>query len=264
MGFTLIYGVTRILNLAHGAFYMLTGYVILSLLSRTNINPFLATIASLIILSVFGIVMYKLLILPVIHSETSVIMTTIALYLFCERIIVSTMGDRPKFIPSLLSGVTPVFGVPVVNQRWLSLLLAVAAISILWILLKRTKVGKAVRAVAIDREAAALMGINVERIFTLTMAISAALAALAGAMVIPITTLTPAVGLLPLTKAFIIVVFGGLGSVGGSISAAFIISYAEVTVGLAVASWLKDVVPLIMVLIMLFIRPSGLFGKPVK
>lgn len=264
MGFTLIYGVTRVLNLAHGTYYMLAGYVILSLLSLTNINPLLATIASLIILSVFGIAAYKFLIRPLMHSQTSVIMTTIALYLFCERAIVVIMGDRPKFIPSHLSGVTPVFGVPVVNQRWLSLILAIAAVSTLWILLKRTKVGKAIRAVAMDREAAALMGINVERIFTLTMAISAALAALAGAMVIPVTTLTPAIGLLPLTKAFIIVVFGGLGSVPGSILAAFIISYTEVIVGLAVASWLKDVVPLIMVLIMLFIRPSGLFGKPVK
>lgn len=266
VGFTLVYGVARILNLAHGAFYMISGYVAYFIFVGTGMSlqyfPLTITV-SLILTMLLGIAVYRGAIRPLISSETNVLMTTLALYLFFEQLMVIVASDRPRYLPTSVEGLIMVFGTPLVAQRLLCMIIASVAISLLWLFIRRAKLGKALRAVAVDREAASLMGINVERINLLVMAVSAGLAGLAGVMITPLYSLNPDVGLLPLTMSFIIVVFAGLGSVEGSILAAFIISFLQVGVGLFIASWLADVVPLVVLLLVLLFRPSGLFGKSI-
>ena len=149
----------------------------------------------------------------------------------------------------------------VAGQRLLTLVVAAVAIAALYLFIQFTRLGSAILAISQDPEAAKYMGIPSDKIFSLVMAISAALAALAGVMAGPSLSVQPSMHLLPIVKAFAIVVVGGLGSIPGSIAAAFLLGYAETCVAYLISASWTEIVSVLATLLMLVFRPAGIFGK---
>ena len=262
VGFSLIFGVARIVNLSHTAFYMLAAYLIYSLSSAAGLNLYLSIIIAIVAVIVVGILSYKFLIARVRQHEATTLIVTIALAVIIQEAILKGFGGQPRSVPKIISGSVDLFGVTVLNQQLLTLGVVVILLLATWFFLMRTKSGVAIRATAQDRNVANLMGINVPRIEMLVMAMSVGLAAIAGALVAPLSVLTPGMWAHPLVMILAVVVLGGLGSLQGSLIGALILGFAEnLVIFLAPSgSFLKTSVALTIMLIVILIRPEGLFG----
>jgi branched-chain amino acid transport system permease protein len=262
VGFSLIFGVARIVNLSHTAFYMLAAYLIYSLASAAGLNLYLSIIIAIVAVIAVGIFSYKFLIARVRQHEATTLIVTIALAVIIQEAILKGFGGQPRGVPKLISGSVNIVGVTVLNQQLLTLGVVVLLLLATWFFLMRTKSGVAIRATAQDRDVANLMGINVPRIEMLVMAMSVGLAAIAGALVAPLSVLTPGMWAHPLVMILAVVVLGGLGSIQGSLIGALILGFAETLVVFLAPSgaFLKTSVALTIMLIVILIRPEGLFG----
>lgn len=262
LGFSLTFGVARIINLTHTAFYMLAAYVIFSLVGTMGLNAIVAILLSILIVSIIGILSYKVLIEPLQEHDTTVLIVTIALALVLQEIMLISYGGHFRGVPSLVSGFTTIFGVRITNQYLLVIAVLTVILVFVWMLLLKTRLGLAIRVTAQDREVANLMGINVSLISMITMGLATMLAATAGALVAPIFILEPRMWLQPLTVVLAIVILGGLGSLKGSIYGAIIIALVETLVVflLPMGSFLRGSVSLAIMIAILLIRPEGLFG----
>lgn len=262
VGFSLIFGVARIVNIAHTAFYMLAAYCFYTLLVRAGLGFALAGVISVIAVVAASVVCYRLVIEPVRQHESAVLIATIALALIFQELMLLAFGGHFLGIPSTLDGVVSVFGVSIPYQRLLVLVVAALMLIATWYLLYRTRLGLAIRATANDLEVANLMGMNVHRVAMATVAISVALAAIAGVVVAPVFVVDPFMWLSPLVTMLAIVVLGGLGSLKGSLIGALIIGYVEaITVfALPAGAFLKGAVALSIMVAVLLARPEGLFG----
>jgi len=276
LGFTLIYGVADVVNMAHGAFYMLGAYafsVFLTNLGYNSItNPssfllFTALILAALSISLVGVLIYRLLIHPLMGDTLSVMVVTIGATLVLQQVILWRFHDVSMPVPKLLEGYTSLLGVKVFYHDLLKFALSLGLIAILWIFIERSKIGGAMRAAAQDREVAMLMGINTGRLYMLTMAISASLAAIAGILLNP-PAASPQLRewTYPLVMSFAIVILGGLGSIKGSLVGAFIIGYVEYSVRIFFPgmSFLQVAAALIVMVLVLIFRPKGIFGKRVE
>ena len=261
VGFTLIFGVARVLNLAHGSFYALGAYGAYVLTSIVGLPLWLAAILSVIGVAVFGVLVEKILIRPLRYSQLGVLMITLAIALVVEQTLFLTFGSEYRNVPAFVDAKINIGGVDVAGQRLLTLVVAGVSIAVLYLFIQRTRLGSAILAISQDADAAKYMGIPSDRIFSLVMAISAALAALAGILAGPFLSVQPSMHLLPIVKAFAIVVVGGLGSIPGSILAAFMLGYAETIVAYELSTSWTEIVSVLATLLMLVFRPAGIFGK---
>jgi len=262
IGFSLIFGVARIVNIAHTAFYMLASYALYGLLVKAEFPLVVAIPLAIVSVVALSLVCYKLVIEPVRQHESAVLIATIALALIFQESLLVSFGGSFLGIPAAVDGFTSVLGVRVSNQRLIILVVVAATLAATWFLLYRTRLGLAIRASANDQEIANLMGMNVNRVAMLTVGISVALAAIAGVVVAPVYVVDPLMWLSPLVTMLAIVVLGGLGSLKGSLIGAFIIGYVEAITVFVVPSgaFLKGAVALTIMVIVLLIRPEGLFG----
>jgi branched-chain amino acid transport system permease protein len=262
IGFSLIFGVARIVNIAHTAFYMLAAYSFYTLLVKFGLGFFLAGVISVLGVTLLSVLCYRLVIQPVREHEAAVLIATIALGLIFQETMLISFGGNYLGIPSTLEGAVRVAGVAIPYQRMLILVVAGAMLVIVWFLLYRTRLGLAIRSTANDLEVASLMGMNVQRIAMATVAISVALAAVAGVVVAPVFVVDPFMWLAPLVTMLAIVVLGGLGSLKGSLIGALIIGYVEAITVFALpgGAYLKGAVALLIMVIVLLVRPEGLFG----
>jgi branched-chain amino acid transport system permease protein len=262
VGFSLIFGVARIANLSHTAFYMLAAYLIYSLTSAAGLNLYVAIILAIVIVTILGTISYRLLIVRVRQHEATTLIVTIAMAVIIQEAILEGFGGQPQGVPKLISGSMEIFGVSVLNQQLLTLGVVILLLVATWAFLMKTKSGVAIRSTAQDREIANLMGIDVPRIETFTMAISVGLAAIAGALVAPLSVLTPGMWAHPLVMILAVVVLGGLGSLKGSLMGALVIGFAENLVVFLAPSgaYLKTSVALAIMLMVILIKPEGLFG----
>jgi branched-chain amino acid transport system permease protein len=262
VGFSLIFGVARIVNIAHTAFYMLAAYCFYMLLVKTGIGFAAAAVVSVAAVTALSVLCYRLVIEPVREHEAAVLIATIALALVFQELMLLSFGGHYLGIPSTLEGAVRVFGVSIPYQRLLILVVAAVMLGAVWFLLYRTRLGLAIRATANDLEVANLMGMNVHRVAMATVAISVALAAVAGVVVAPVFVVDPFMWLAPLVTMLAIVVLGGLGSMKGSLIGALIIGYVEaITVfTLPAGAYLKGAVALLIMVAVLLARPEGLFG----
>ena len=261
VGFTLIFGVARILNLAHGSFYALGAYGTYVLTSIAGLPLWSAALIAIAFVALFGVVVEKVLIRPLRHSQLGVLMISLAVALIVEQTLFLVFGSEYRNVPSFVDAKINFGGVDVAGQRLLTLAVASVAIGALYMFIQFTRLGSAILAISQDPEAAKYMGIPSVKIFSLVMAISAALAALAGVMAGPFLSVQPSMHLLPIVKAFAIVVVGGLGSIPGSIAAAFLLGYAETCVAYLISSSWTEIVSVLATLLMLVFRPAGIFGK---
>lgn len=294
LGFTLIYGIAGIVNLAHGSFYMLGAYMFFVfnswletfmrewalaqgyIFNFAGLEGILLSVLALFLAIVFVAVvagfLYRITIHPVLGDEIAVMVVTVCLALIFQQIILMYFG--PTFPPvrwpvgSILTESVIIWGVTVQYSRILSFIISLILFGILLVFVARTKIGKSMRAVSQDREVAMLMGINTERLYMITIALSAVFAALASILITTSTTMSAGawMWLHPLALSFSIVILGGLGSIKGSIIGGFIIGYAEQTVAIAVpeGGGIVGVVPLTVMVLVLLLRPKGLFGKRIE
>lgn len=261
VGFTLIFGVARILNLAHGSFYALGAYGAYVLTTIFKVPLLVA--APLVVLGValFGMAVERVLIRPMRKSQLAVLMISLAVSLVVEQALFLIFGSEYRNVPSFIDQKYVIGGVDVAGQRLLTLLVAVVSIGGLYMFIQKTRLGSAILAISQDPEAAQYMGIPSDRIFGVVMAMSAGLAALAGIMAGPFLSVQPSMHLLPIVKAFAIVVVGGLGSIPGSIVAALMLGYAETLVAYGISTSWTEIVSVAATLLMLVLRPAGFFGK---
>lgn len=270
VGFTLIYGVAGVTNLAHGSFFMLGAYIF----SVFGAHGFLkleaapALILATIVVAIIGGIFYRLTVNPIIGDPVAVLVVTISVAVIFQQIMLLIFGPNFFVVPTFASGATTILGLAIPNSRLVSAVVSIVLFISLWIFISRTKIGKAMRASSQDREVAMLMGINTERLYMLTMAISAALAAIAGIFIASSTTGIAAffMWLDPLALSFAIVILGGLGSIKGTLIGAFIIGYAESAVANSIPEGgaIVSVVPFVVMILILVIRPKGLFGKRIE
>jgi branched-chain amino acid transport system permease protein len=261
VGFTLIFGVARILNLAHGTFYALGAYGAYFFTSHPKLPLFPAALLAIAVVALFGILVEKILVRPMRRSQLAVLMITLAVALVVEQALFLTFGSEYRNVPAFVETKFSIGGVDVGGQRLLALGASVTLIALLWIFIQRTRLGSAILAVSQDPEAANYMGIPSDRIFSIVMGLSAALAAAAGVLAGPFLTVQPTMWLLPIVKAFAIVIVGGLGSIPGSILAALMLGYAETIVGYLISTSWTEIVSVLATLLMLIFRPAGIFGK---
>jgi branched-chain amino acid transport system permease protein len=261
VGFTLIFGVARILNLAHGSFYALGAYGAYVLTTVFKVPLLVA--APLVVLGValFGMLVERVLIRPMRKSQLAVLMISLAVSLVVEQALFLIFGSEYRNVPSFIDQKYVIGGVDVAGQRLLTLLVALVSIGGLYMFIQKTRLGSAILAISQDPEAAQYMGIPSDRIFGVVMAMSAGLAALAGIMAGPFLSVQPSMHLLPIVKAFAIVVVGGLGSIPGSIVAALMLGYAETLVAYGISTSWTEIVSVAATLLMLVLRPAGFFGK---
>jgi len=262
IGFSLIFGVARIVNIAHTAFYMLAAYFIYMGFGYLGLSPYVAMPLAVLAVGVLAVICYKLFIDPIREHEAAVLIATIALAMVIQEALLIGFGGHYLGVPPLVKGYAEIVGVKVTYQHLLALAVALLALFGSWLFLMKTKLGLALRATAQDREVANLMGINEARVAMLTMGISAMIAAIAGAIVVPLFVLDPHMWMHPLIMMLAIVVLGGLGSMKGSFVGAYIMAFAEVLVVFLVpmGAFLKGSVALSIMILVLLIRPEGLFG----
>jgi branched-chain amino acid transport system permease protein len=216
---------------------------------------------AIVLVALFGVVIEKIFIRPLRHSQLGVLMITLAISLVIEQALFLIFGSEYRNVPAFIQSKVTIGGIDIAGQRLLTVAVAVVAIGALYLFIQRTRLGSAILAISQDAEAAKYMGIPSDRIFSLVMAISAALAALAGVLAGPFLSVQPTMHLLPIMKAFAIVIVGGLGSIPGSIVAAMMLGYAETIVAYTISSSWTEIVSVLATLLMLVFRPAGIFGK---
>jgi branched-chain amino acid transport system permease protein len=272
VGFSLIFGVARMLNMAHTAFCVLAAYILYNLVSPVigiELGLVPAIIISIVAVSLIGMLLYRFVIDRVREHPGAVLLVTIALAIFIEQALTMRFLNRSASVNFFISGYTEIAGVSVLNQYLLILGVTVVLIVAVYLFLSKTKMGIAVRAVANDTEVANLMGMSPSRILMITMTIATALAAVAGVMIAPDGLFTsPVTWANTLLTVMVIVVIGGLGSIKGSIVGAVVVALVE---ALCVydplklfgygASYLINSFVLLAMVIVLIARPAGLFGK---
>jgi branched-chain amino acid transport system permease protein len=262
ISFSLIFGVARIVNIAHTAFYMVAAYGIFSLTGKFGLNPVAGMMIAVVVVTVLGLLAYKFVIDPIREHEAAVLIATIALaMIFQEAVMLIYTGDY-RTVSALIEGYFTVAGVKVFYQQVLTFGVVLVILGLLWILLMKTKLGLAIRSTAEDREVANLMGMNDSRLAMITMGISVALAGFTGAVLAPLTVLSPYMWMEPLILMMAVVVLGGLGSIKGSFVAAYILGFTEALVVFMIpkGAFLKGSVALMIMILVLLLRPEGLFG----
>jgi branched-chain amino acid transport system permease protein len=258
LGFAMIQGVARIMNFAHGALYMLTAYLIISFVP---LGLGASIIVSLITIVIVALILYRLFIGPMREKESEAALVTLALALIFQEVVKLVWGPEFKSVPSLVSGYVTILGVRVVNQKLLALAAAVVLFLVLWVFVTRTKQGKGIRAVAQNMEVARLVGVNVRRVFMISMGISALLAGLAAVFFAPLGVVSPTAWTI-LFQVFPVLVLGGLGNLKGAFVASFVIAFIEKVVEFYIAGgYAMEIVTFAIMAAILFVKPTGLFGK---
>ncbi|MCB2227578.1 MAG: branched-chain amino acid ABC transporter permease [Desulfarculaceae bacterium] len=262
IGFSLVLGVARIINIAHTALYMTAAYLIYMGTKMLGLPPLIAMPAAIVLTVILGLLIYNFFIKPIQEHEAAVLIATIAVAMMIQEVFLMSFGGHYLGVNPLVEGYATILGVKVTYQHLLALGLALVILVSVRLFLLRTRLGLAIRSTAQDREVANLMGMNVTRVAMGTMGVSVGLAAITGAIVVPLVTVEPTMWMHPLIMMLAIVVLGGLGSIEGSFVGAYILGFAEslVVFLLPMGSFLKDSVALSIMILVLLIRPDGLFG----
>ncbi|MFN0318446.1 MAG: branched-chain amino acid ABC transporter permease [Burkholderiales bacterium] len=262
IGLNLIFGVIRIVNFAQGELIMLGMYGAFLCYSLLGLDPYLSTLIVVPAMFVFGVIVQRLVIQPLQAESSMQIFATFGLLTILQNIVLVFTRGEGYSVTSKVASMGISLGDIRITATRLIIFIAVSAIAVLlhWFL-RHTLTGKSIRAVTQDRQAARLMGINVERTFMITFGIGAALAGLAGVLMAPVYTLSPGIGGNFILAAFAVVVLGGLGSVAGAWVGGMIVGIVEAFAGYYIDPELKQAIWFLIFLAVLTVKPTGLFGQ---
>ncbi|NNV06574.1 branched-chain amino acid ABC transporter permease [Geobacillus sp. C56-T2] len=268
LGYTMVYGIVRLINFAHGDVFMVGSFVGFYAVTMLGVGFFPALLLAMAACAVLGMVIERIAYKPLRNAtRIAVLITAIGVSLFIEYVTIYLRGAQPEAYPSTLlpDRNLELFGVVISSQSLFILGTSLVLMILLQFIVHRTKIGKAMRAVSHDAEAARLMGINVDNTISATFAIGSALAGAAGVIFgIYYTKIEPLMGILPGLKAFVAAVLGGIGIIPGAMVGGLLLGVIESLVsGLGYSLWRDGVAFVILILILIF-RPAGLFGKNVR
>jgi len=260
LGFSLILGVAKIPNLAYGALYVLSGYVAYELLTAVGLPFYTAAGLAVALTGVASLLIGEATIRPALKNPVGVFITTMSVAYILEEYFKMSMGLKPVTLP-LLPGTVSVAGVPVSNQWILVASVSLAMTLALVLFLRRTGTGIAIRAVAESWEESLRLSINPLRVLRVTLLVTGLYAGMTGVLLSPLKALTPSAGWTPLFAAFAVVVLGGVGSIVGTAIASLIYGLVEQAVTFTLGSGLAKVVPLLLIVSVLLLRPHGIMGR---
>lgn len=271
LGLSLIFGVLKIVNFAHGELYMVGGFAYYVLASLLGLPPVGAIVVACAVLFVVGIAIERLLIRPIHEGKVEradeyAIMITFGLAILIQNLMLSVFGPWTKRPPAIFRGRVEIGELIVSGDRLTAAALGVVLICVIVYVVRYTWAGKAIRAVSQDRETAAVVGVDVGLTGMLAFGLGSALAGAAGALMGPVFLVYPTMGVIPVIKAYVIVVLGGMGSVPGAILGAFILGQVENLATVLIpdttrAVAYKDAYGLVLLILVLLLRPQGLFGE---
>jgi len=263
-GLNLIFGVMKVVNFAHGQLLMIGAYVTFTFFVISGFNPYVLLAASVPILILIGVSIERLCFRPILGTgKLNEIFISIGLIYILENVAALIWGDEWRTIHSPFETITVQIGGMKIPCDYLIIIVTTVVILIaLWLFLKRSRLGRAIRATSQNRKAASLMGINVERMDMISFGLGAGLAGAAGTLwVVSGQVFNPYMGSVPAVKAFAIVIIGGLGSIPGAVIAGLLLGIAENFAIFTVGGAWKDAVAFIILIVVLIIRPTGLFGE---
>jgi branched-chain amino acid transport system permease protein len=265
LGLSLVFGVVRLVNFAHGELFMLGGYALVFLYIDHGIPYPIAVVLAVVLVAFAGLVFERIVVRPVLDRSWRVqLVATLAASMIISNAAIHIWGSIGQSAPTDLSKTIVHIGeVSIALQRILVLIAALASFAGLALFVKYTKIGAAMRAMSQNREACVVYGIDIKRVSQVTFAIGSGLAALAGVLVTPLYNVSPAVGSFLTLKAFAAVVMGGLGQTTGVIYAAFILGIAEALFGGYFSFAYRDAAAFIVMILVLLLRPQGLFASRV-
>ncbi len=263
IGFTLVFGVTDIVNFAHGHLVAAAMFVTYVLFQAARVDPYLSLVIVLPLFFGLGALLYRLVIARIVDQPHSAhMMVTLGLLIFLENLLNFFFGGDLRGITTGYTTSSLVVGpIAVPLARLGAAAVSLAAVAVLALFLRGTSLGKAVRAAANNREGAALVGIDVRRVYLLSFALGTAAAALAGTVIMPFSLVSPFVGDEFILKAFVIAVLGGLGSVGGALAGGLLIGLVEAVSSLYISASLGTAIVFAILILVLLYRPWGLFGQ---
>lgn len=261
VGLVLIFGVMGIVNFAHGELFMAGAYAVWYLYSKSGWPFFLAVVGGFFVVTLIGLLMERGLFRPMRDNPLGGLINSIGVLFILQVLAVKIGGlGLMKHVPPAFPGVIEIWDVALSNQRLVALIVAAALLLLIWLFLTRTKLGWALRATAQDREAAALQGININKISIIAMALAAGAAGVAGGLMAPLTRVEPYMGHSVIITAFIVTIVGGLGSLSGAILAAIFYAFFHTFVTTFYGGTIATILGLIIMLIVLIIKPTGLMG----
>lgn len=267
LGYTMVYGIIKLINFAHGDIYMLGAYFGFLAITYLNVGFIPAILIAMVGCAILGVTIERIAYKPLRNAtRIAALITAIGVSYFLEAGTQKVMGTQVRTFPSVLgNNVYTFYGLRITSQQIVIFMTSIVLMLVLQFIVKKTKIGRAMRAVSTDANAAKLMGINVDATISFTFAIGSALAGAAGVLVgIYYTTINPLMGMLPGIKAFIAAVFGGIGIIPGAMFGGFFIGICEALVSGYGGSLFKDAVVYVILIIILVIKPAGLLGKNVK
>ena len=265
LGLTLVFGILHIPNFAHGHLYMLGAYISFFLMTLYGFGFWTALVSSMVILGLIGMLIERIIYRPLQDKpHINSFISAIGALIILETSVIVLWGPQGRRIPNPYPDIVEWLGITMSYQRLLVIVTAIVLIVLLQVFIKKTTPGITIEAVAQNREGAMLVGINVNWVSSLTFAISTATAAAAASLVAPIFMISPTMGALLGMKAFVIVILGGLGSIPGAILGGYILGILEAIGGGYLSAAYKDVYAFGALILILSIRPTGLFGKEVS
>ena len=267
LGYTMVYGIIKLINFAHGDIYMMGAFVGYYAINSLGMNFWVALVFAMLVCAILGVVIEFLAYRPLRNStRISALITAIGVSFFLEYIMVLFVGADTRSFPQKIAIKTYHLGsISVTNVQLLILVVALVLMVALQLIVKKTKMGKAMRAVSVDSDAAELMGINVNNTISFTFALGSSLAGAAGVLIgLYYNSIEPLMGMTPGIKAFVAAVLGGIGIIPGAALGGFVIGILEtLSTAIGLSSY-RDAIVYGVLIVILLVRPAGILGKNVK
>lgn len=262
LGFAMVYGVSRLPNFAHGALYVLSGFISWSLLNTLGLNYLVTIVLTMIATGIIGALLYQFVLIRIRGMEISEIIASYAIGLaILEGLRWGGFKGMTYTLPAFISGSVELFGIPVDYHRLLVVGIGTLVVAVLWLFTHYTRIGLALRGMAQDERAALMLGIDSDLMALVAMGLGSMLAALAAALLLPLGNIVVESGYNVLILAIAVCIVGGIGSWVGAVLAAFLIGFAQILTAVYIGSHFQMVVALLAIILTLIIKPSGLFGQ---
>ncbi|MBT3982059.1 MAG: branched-chain amino acid ABC transporter permease [Bacteriovoracaceae bacterium] len=267
LGYTMVYGIIKLINFAHGEFYMIGAFIGYFTITYFHFPLILALPVAMLLSGFAAVIVEKLVYKPIRHAgRVAALITALGVSLFFQYAGQNILGADPKAFPQAMPELTFEFGEVYITTTQIMIMVSTFVLMVLlWWLVGHTKIGKAMRATSFNKDAAALMGINTDRIISFTFFVGAMLAGAAGVLVgMYYNTVEPMMGLIPGLKAFVAAVLGGIGSIPGAVIGGLVLGVVE---NLVVGFWestYRDAVSFSILIFILLVKPAGLLGKNIR
>jgi len=261
LGFTLIFGIMRIVNFAHGELYMIAAFLVYVLAGSLGWNYYLVVILAAVTVGLFGAALERVLFRPFIGRELNGMIMALAVSITLQAAAFILFGPEDHSVERPVSGVIQMGTVMVPRDRLAVGLIALFILGLFYLFMRYTKAGLAMRAVVQDEEIASIHGVRPRIIYPLAFGLGGVLAGFAGALMAPIYTIYPYMGAQPMLKAFIVVILGGLGSIPGAVLGGVVLGLAESVFATLINSTVATMVSFAIVVVILLIKPTGLLGR---